>query len=110
MATLTIALIGMAFYIVYHTSKRAVPTRFLKIERWFYYNETKTKSLSIMLLFIALSLAIILWGVAAGVLTFFVVLMTWGSLIVILSPIRVFTIKHLSVLFLLSLFSELFYL
>ena len=94
MATLLILLISAGFYSFYLTSRRAdyFPPRFI---RPFATNRSYTKITGTAFFLLSSLLSIYIFGVGSGMLIFFIVLMTVGSLIVILAPLGIFSYRVL---------------
>ncbi|MBU2913260.1 MULTISPECIES: hypothetical protein [Reichenbachiella] len=107
MVTLTVILVAIGFYFFYQTSERAYPSRTLRVERWMYMKQQPAKSLGAICLITAIFPAIAHWGAVAGVLFFLVTLMTVGSLIVLLTPLRIIGYRSLAVVALVSLLIEI---
>jgi len=74
------------FYLLYNTSARA-DLRQDKASLWFQGRPVLAKALGSMLLVISFILLIISYGLGAGILFGFVILMTTGSLVTLLSPL-----------------------
>lgn len=81
----TVALIA-GFYALYNTSKKAVLQKD-RVSVWLQANRGVSKSLGIFCLLISFVLLVIEQGIGTGILTGFILLMTVGSLIIILSPL-----------------------
>ncbi|GGD70399.1 hypothetical protein [Maribacter cobaltidurans] len=82
----TLAFIG--FYLCYATSKRMVIANNFGFEEWCYENNLISNSIGVTSLLSAASTSIFLWGWGTGLFTFIIVLMTVGSIIIILQPLR----------------------
>ncbi|WP_257669906.1 hypothetical protein [Parapedobacter tibetensis] len=104
--TITI-LIFLGFFLLYHTSQKAVLSSSLKIAAWIHTYPKSGKRMGLSLLAAAILLCLVYLGIGAGLFSFFVILMTMGSLIVILTPLRLINWKVLIFIFLLSLIIEL---
>lgn len=86
MTILLFLLVHIGFYFLYSTSKRAKLNN-TKVDLWLQ-NYTKISKLSgALLLIAAFGLSVILYGIGAGIFVAFILLMTIGSLIVVLSPL-----------------------
>lgn len=86
MTILLFLFVLIGFYSLYSTSKRAKLNN-TKVDLWLQ-NHTKISKLSgVSLLIAAFGLSVILYGIGAGIIVVFILLMTIGSLIVVLSPL-----------------------
>tara|TARA_R110002167_G_scaffold360062_2_gene577428 strand:- start:1854 stop:2186 length:333 start_codon:yes stop_codon:yes gene_type:complete len=108
MTTITISLALLGFYILYSTSKRAELTLTYKLQQWARQNHQKGKYLGLGLLFMSLMFSIATLGISSGVFSFLVILMTVGSLIVLIAPLRFFNLSALLIIGLLCFGIELF--
>lgn len=106
MTTLVTAIVFLGFYALYHTSKRAWLNRSLKVEAWMQANRKQSRWAGLMLLLAAIVLSVLHYGFGAGIFAFFVILMTVGSLIVILAPLRFVGYGALALVFVLALTFE----
>ncbi|UXP32343.1 hypothetical protein N6H18_18550 [Reichenbachiella agarivorans] len=107
MVTLNLILIWLSFYLFYLTSKKAQIARSLPIEKWMHNHAPIAKVIGTVLLFLSLSVSISLWGVGSGSLFFFIILMTLGSLVTIISPLRVLNYVSISAISILSFVLEI---
>ncbi|MGS2741186.1 hypothetical protein [Sinomicrobium sp. M5D2P17] len=106
MTSLVVAITFLGFYALYNTSKRAMLSRSLKIEKWMQVHGRESKAVGLSLLFIALVLSVFHYGIGAGIFAFFVILMTLGSLIVIVTPLRFMRYQALILILVLSITFE----
>lgn len=106
MATLVLFLVFAGFFFLYNTSKRATTPRALPVEKWMYNSPQIARPMGGGLLCLALAMSAWVWGLGSGILLFTIILMTLGSLIIILSPLRVLNYKALSSILILSLIFE----
>ncbi|MEH6657339.1 DUF3325 family protein [Leeuwenhoekiella marinoflava] len=97
MITIASSLALLGFYMVYSTSKRAKLALEYKLQKWAKENEHIGKFLGIGLLLISLICSITALGIGAGVFSFLVIVMTSGSLVVLLSPLRFFNLPILMI-------------
>jgi hypothetical protein len=81
----TLVLIA-GFYALYNTSNKAVLQKD-RVSVWLQYNHGLAKVLGIFFLLASFALLVAEQGIGAGVLTGYILLMTVGSLIIILSPL-----------------------
>ncbi|PIB34778.1 hypothetical protein BFP72_04845 [Reichenbachiella sp. 5M10] len=107
MVTLNLILIWISFYLFYLTSTRVQIDRSLSIEKWMHNHAPIAKTLGAILMCLSLALSIVLWGTGSGSLFFFVMLMTIGSLVTIISPLRILTYLSICILSALSFVFEI---
>ncbi|WP_186755033.1 DUF3325 family protein [Echinicola salinicaeni] len=107
MITLAALLAFTGFFCFYNTSKRQKLSQSLGIEVWLQQNPNRAKYLGGAQFLIALLLCLAAAGFGAGIFSFFILLMTAGSLVVVLAPIRFLNYKILTLIFVLSLIFEL---
>lgn len=88
MITIASFIVFLAFYTLYYTSKKAVLSYDLGFEIWMKKNPKPTKIAGLSLLLLAYSLWLITQSLCCGTLMFFIQLMTIGSLIIILAPLK----------------------
>ncbi|MEP2026017.1 MAG: hypothetical protein ABJH98_11630 [Reichenbachiella sp.] len=93
MATLTFLLVLVGFFFFYHTSERVELVRSLPVENWIYGHRQEAKWIGSLLWIGAVSLAMVIWGIASGLLFFSILVMTFASLVVILRPLQVISYK-----------------
>lgn len=86
MTILLFLLVLIGFYSLYSTSKRAKLNN-TKVDLWLQNHTKICRPFGILLLIVAFVLSAILYGIGAGIFVAFVLLMTIGSLIVVLSPL-----------------------
>ncbi|QDO92562.1 hypothetical protein FNB79_00710 [Formosa sediminum] len=96
MITLSILLVIIAFYLHYTTSQKMKSENVLGIEPLLNQHTNLCKILSYILLSISCILTINVFGLAAGMFSFVIYLMTFGSLIILLVPLQLFNYKSLS--------------
>ena len=108
MVSVTIFIVFISFYFFYNTSKKTVKHNYNKLENWIDENIQLTIIIATILLIISLILNIYVFGFGAGSLLFFILFMTIGSLIIILTPLKLTRYKSVLLLFLISLLFELF--
>jgi hypothetical protein len=100
-------LVFVAFYLLYSTSKKMTGSGVLGFEKWVADHRSAVQYSSLALLIISLGLSIWLWGFGAGVFTFFILLMTVASLIVLLAPLQLLSYKSLVMVLILFLICEI---
>jgi len=106
MTSLLALLFFFGFYMLYSTSKKADLDLSWKLQVVLRHKPTLSKSLGILLLVVAFVLLILMKGLAAGLLTGFIILMIASGLIVILSPLKIINIRIISIILVLCLFLE----
>lgn len=109
MITITSSILFLAFYALYYTSKRVPLSYTLSFEKWMQKNQKSTKISGIILLITAYFLWIYTTGLGVGTLLFAIELMTIGSLIILLKPLKFIGIKSLFFLFIIIEFFEIYY-
>lgn len=109
MITIASLFVFISFYMLYYTSKKAVLSYDYGFEKWMNNNPRPTKISGLVLLLLAYFLWLFTTALGSGTLLFFIQLMTIGSLIVILSPLKVINTKAVAVLFILSGLIEIYY-
>lgn len=107
MATLSILLALLGFYFFYLTSEKSTRGNALKIEHWIQRNPTPARCIGVMLMATALSVSIDAFGVGAGILTFSIVLMMLGSLVIVLAPLNMPGYRVISIVFACSFILEI---
>ncbi len=106
MTTLILILTFAGFYALYNTSSRAeLPQG--SIEIWMR-SLTILKPVGLVLLLVSLLLTGIYFGLAAGILYWFVIVSTIGSLIILLSPLKLMNYKMIILVFVGIFIAEIF--
>ncbi|MFB9058024.1 hypothetical protein ACFFU9_14860 [Mariniflexile ostreae] len=108
MISITFLILFMAFYVAYCSSKKTVTYSHFGFETWTDKHPEKGKKLALSLFLITIVLSYITFGFGAGLLVFFIYLMTLGSLIVILNPLKLLKPTPLGILFVLVVYIEVF--
>ena len=88
-------LVFIAFYLLYSTSKKMAGVGVLGFENWVADHRSLTHYSGLALLLLALGLSVWLWGLGSGVFTFFILLMTLASLIVLLAPLQLLSYRFI---------------
>jgi len=109
MITIATLIVFLAFYTLYYTSKRAVLSYDLGFEKWMQKNPKQTKITGLILLLLAYSLWLFTQSLCCGTLMFFIQLMTIGSLIIILMPLKKVSSKVILLLFIIAALLEFYY-
>lgn len=102
-----ISLIG--FFLLYNTSKKVKLKRSFLLEEIAQKNPKYSKITGMSLISLALIGSILYWGMGAGIFAFFVVLMTVGSAVVLMAPLKYLRHKLVAVLFVVSFIVELIF-
>lgn len=109
MVTIASLIVFLAFYTLYYTSKRAVLSYDLGFEKWMQKNPRQTKITGLVLLLTAYLFWLFTESLCCGTLLFFIQLMTIGSLIVILTPLKKINRFALLILFITIASLEFYY-
>ena len=88
MIVLLFLLVFLGFYASYSSSKRAKLNHTI-IDRWLQDHTKISQPFGVLLLIAAFVLSAKLYGIGAGIFVAFILLMTIGSLIVVLSPLLI---------------------
>jgi len=107
MITLGALLAFLGFFAGYNTSRKAILVGNSSVEVWFRNNSLNARIAGLLLLIAALLVLTVNKGIGAGTFVFFVMLMTFGSLIVLLSPLKIVTIKSSAIAFAVAFAVEL---
>lgn len=109
MITIASSILFLGFYTSYYTSKRANLSYNFGFEKWIRNNTNPTKLLGLTLLLSAYFMWLYIASVGSGTLAFIIELMTIGSLVIILKPLKIINSKSLLLLFVVMGFFEIFY-
>ncbi|WP_264552677.1 hypothetical protein [Flavobacterium sp. N2038] len=109
MITLASLIVFLAFYTLYYTSKRAVLSYDLGFEKWMKKNPKQTKITGLLLLTVAYIMWLFTQSLCCGTLMFFIQLMTIGSLIIILAPLKKVNSKALLAVLIIIALLEFYY-
>lgn len=109
MITIAVCILFLAFYTLYYTSKRVRLSYNIGFEKWMKKNPNPTKIIGITLLATAYVLWISATALGVGSLLFVIALMTIGSLIVILKPLKIIPIQTIIALFAIIGIIEIYY-
>ncbi|QDO95253.1 hypothetical protein FNB79_15150 [Formosa sediminum] len=108
MVTLASSFSLFGFYMLYSTSKRA-PLQFeLQLQKRINENDKISKYCAVFLLLVSLLICIADLGIGAGAFSFLMILMTLGSLIVLVAPLRFFKLSTIVLITMLSLGIEIY--
>ncbi|MEC7263131.1 MAG: hypothetical protein VXW38_05285 [Bacteroidota bacterium] len=100
-------LIFIAFYLLYSTSKKMAALDSFGVETWLGEHTKASKYTALALLTLSLGLSCFYWGMGSGAFTFFIIIMTVASLIILLAPLRLLTYTSLACALVLSLLFEI---
>ena len=106
MISTILLILFLSFYVLYNTSKKVAIYPHLKIENLVQQHSKIAKLIGLVFLLITLYLMIQILGGASGTLIFFIALMTIGSIIILLAPLKYITYKNLALFFVLSICIE----
>ncbi len=109
MITIASLIVFLAFYTLYYTSKRAALSYDFGFEKWMQKNPKQTKITGLVLLLTAYVIWLFTQSLGSGTLMFFIQLMTIGSLIIILRPLKKVNSKALLTILILVALLELYY-
>ncbi|MDR7208446.1 hypothetical protein [Flavobacterium piscis] len=109
MITIATIIVFLAFYTLYYTSKRAVLSYDSGFEKWMRKNPKQTKITGLILLLSAYLFWLFTQSLCCGTLMFFIQLMTIGSLIIILMPLKKVSRKVILLLFIIVALLEFYY-
>ena len=107
MATGISLLVFIAFYLLYSTSKKMATVGNLGVETWLSEHAKTSKYTALALLTLSLGLSCFYWGLGSGAFTFFIILMTVASLVILLAPMRLLTYTSLVCALAMSLLFEI---
>lgn len=108
MISLVSLTVFLAFFVLYNTSKRAILSSNFQLERWVQQNPKPSRFIGLGILLIAYALLISIKAIGASTLIFFIQVMTIGSLIVILAPLKIINYKFVLGILILASFFEIY--
>ena len=88
MTLLATILVFIGFYALYYTSKKAVLHYDNNFELWMKQNPKQSKNIGLLFLIGAYTFLVFSNALGTGTLIFFIQLMTIGSLVIILRPLK----------------------
>ncbi|KIC03828.1 hypothetical protein OA88_01660 [Flavobacterium sp. JRM] len=109
MITIASLFVFISFYTLYYTSKRAVLSYNFGYQKWMQRNPKQTKITGLCLLLVAYSLWLLTAALGSATLFFFIQLMTIGSLVIILTPLKVINNIGIIILFAAAGLLEFYY-
>lgn len=107
MATGISLLAFISFYLLYSTSKKMSGIGNLGFEESIGTHEKASKYIGLALMIFSLGLSCFYWGLGAGTFTFFIILMTVASLVILLAPLRLMNYPFLILIFACSFIFEI---
>ena len=107
MISTLIFIIFSGCYCLYQTSKKAGLKKQFGLDLWFQENITKTKYLASIFLLLTLIGSIMFFGITSGVLFWLFTVTLLFSLIIILYPLNIISLKKIIILFAISVVLEL---
>lgn len=106
MVTIISLLTFIAFYLLYSTTKKTSAVGVLGFEQTVRAHGKASKYISLALMILSLGLSCFYWGIGSGTFTFFILLMTVASLVILLAPLRLLNYRFLGILFLCAILFE----
>lgn len=106
MITVIILLIFSASFVFYKTSKKVQLSYKNIVETWMQNHRPYSKIIGTLLLTTALILSINNFGLTSGIIFWLIILMSFLSLIIIISPLQKVNYKYLILIFLVVLILE----
>lgn len=107
MISTIILIIFFGCFFIYNTSKKALLQRQSILDNWLQKNKKQTKYLGLTFLLITLICSILIFNLTSGLLFWLFTVSFILSLIIVLYPIIKPKIKHLIILYMISLIIEL---
>lgn len=108
MISLVSLTVFFAFYVLYNTSKKATLSTNFRFERWIQQNTKPSRCIGLGFLVIAYVTLISLKAAGASTLIFLIQIMTIGSLVVILTPLKIINHRFILGILFLAVFFEIY--
>lgn len=108
MITLIVCLTALGFMLAYYTSKRAQIPR-TPLADWSRKNGSKSNTMGVVFMILGLLGSIYQLGITSGIFSFLVILMTVGSLTVLVYPLHFIPKKVLVSIAILFLLIEIYF-
>lgn len=108
MVTLVSLIVFLAFFVLYNTSKKATLSTQFQTERWIQQNPNPSRFIGLVLLVMAYVLLLSIKAAGVSSFLFLIQLMTIGSLVVILAPLRIINFKLIIGIICISTFLEIY--
>lgn len=90
MVMLVCSFIFLGFYVLYSTSKRADLTYRYRVQNKIQKHHATSKKIGALLLLLSLAISLATLGLGTGFFVFLIALMTLASLVVLITPLRLF--------------------
>lgn len=107
--SLIVLLVFGGFYCLYASAVRKVAPNALGVEGLLLQYPSYGRMAGTAFLLVSLGILMYWEGMAAGIFIWSILMMTWGSLIVLLAPLGLIRIRSLIILFLLLISSEIYF-
>ncbi|KDN56658.1 hypothetical protein [Flavobacterium seoulense] len=108
MITLVSLIVFLAFFVLYNTSKKATLATNFQAERWIQQNPKPSRFIGLGLLLIAYILLLSIKAAGVSSFLFLIQIMTIGSLVVILAPLKIINYKLIIGIICISTFLEIY--
>lgn len=108
MISLVSLTVFFAFFVLYNTSKKATLSSNFQVERWIQQNPKPSRFIGLGILLIAYALLISIKAIGVSTLLFLIQIMTIGSLVVILAPLKIINYKLIVGILFFSTFIEIY--
>ncbi|MES2240238.1 MAG: hypothetical protein V4497_08280 [Bacteroidota bacterium] len=108
MISLVSLVVFVAFFFLYNTSKRAALSSNFQVERWIQQRQKPSRFIGLGILAVAYCLILSSKSIGASSLIFIIQIMTIGSLVVILAPLKIINYKFVLGMLILASFFEIY--
>lgn len=108
MISIVSLLVFFAFYALYNTSQKACLSNTLSVEKWLQNNPKPSKILGLGLFALGFSILLFEKAIGSSALIFIILIMSIGSLTVIIAPLKIISNKLLFGLFSISFLLEFY--
>lgn len=108
MISLVSLTVFFAFFVLYNTSKKATLSNNFQVERWIQQNPKPSRFIGLGFLLIAYALLISIKAIGVSTFLFLIQIMTIGSLVVILAPLKIINYKLIVGILFFSTFIEIY--
>lgn len=106
MISIASLLVFFGFYTLYNTSQKAYLSNTLTVEKWLQNNPKPSKLIGLGLLITAYLILLLEKAIGSSALIYLIQIMTIGSLVVILAPLKIINYKLILGMFFLVVFFE----
>ncbi len=107
MITISIVLLFIGCLLLYFTSKNIAITENIRIKEWFIAYRKVIRVLSFIYIFISLFGIILMFNVTKGLIVWCILLSIILSLLVLITPLKIITYKHIITTFIIFIIIEL---